>query len=287
MFFDLRIYASALLLLTFFTANACSIGSKKLAPMKVYQAVDIPNGEFLHYGFYSGGEKSSDYYFVTIKVTNGMGDFIYRTYQDMISVSSAKKPVKNYISWPVYYDIDPQVGSVIESAGNLNADDLKDWPKAPSGEVFLSWHYKLNREKGYVEYSSKMLNDKKTNESKSVIRFNTDFPSSDQWGGSTLIRLFDLRSGGIYYNITALFMKEPMPLTVKYISTETVQTKAGSFRTSKINIVAGDPFLGKLLEPMMKTSGYWIEDSSRRLLVKDEMAGAGVILEEISNVNIK
>lgn len=38
------------------------------------------------------------------------------------------------------------------------------------------------------------------------------------------------------------------------------------------------------LEPMMKTSGYWIEDSKRRLLVKDEMVGAGVILEEISNV---
>lgn len=242
----LKIFIGGLFLILFFTAGAFSMGNNKLVPMKLYPAVDIPDGEFLHYGFLSAGEKSSDYYFVTRKITDGKGGFFYRCYEDIISISSRRKPDKNYTSWPIYYDIDPKLGSVISSVGNLTAEDTKDWPKAPSGEIFLSWNYRLDNDKGTVEYSSKMLKGKETNESKSLVKFSTGFPSTDQWGGSTLFRLLDPRSGGVYYVITAMYMKEPMPFTIKYISTETIETKAGTFRVDKLNNLPGDPFLGKL-----------------------------------------
>lgn len=113
-----------LLLLTFCISFTFSMGGKiQIVPMKTNTAIDIPDGEFLHYGYYNGGEKVSDSYQVTRKATNGNGGFFYRIYMDFIPVSSGRKFPENYKNSPVSVLIDPVRGQTLESEGNLNTNE--------------------------------------------------------------------------------------------------------------------------------------------------------------------
>lgn len=118
------------------------------------------------------------------------------------------------------------------------------------------------------------------------IKIKPDFPLADLWSLNIIaFRLIDVKSPGIIYYAIPDLMKEPMPLTFRYNNKEeTVSTKAGIFRTRMLITTWADPFIGKLLEPLLKNSTTLIEDSARRLFVKFDMTGTEALLEEISNV---
>ncbi len=92
-------------------------------PMKTYGDTVIPDGEFLHYIVYFGGEKDSDYYYVTRKETDENGALYYRIYYIAIPVTEGKKPPENYSNWPSTFMIDPARGSLIESEVRINPND--------------------------------------------------------------------------------------------------------------------------------------------------------------------
>jgi hypothetical protein len=138
-----------------------------------------------------------------------------------------------------------------------------------------------------LEYRSKKINGDVTNESKYIVKFNTDFPSVDIRGGIYLSRFLDPRSGGIYYSINPDTLREPSPSIIRYASDEIITTKAGSFRVKKLIFVGADPFISKLMEPILKKIAFWVEDSDRRIVIKISTFAGDEILEEISNINMK
>lgn len=67
-----KIFAGLLFVL-YLASAGCPAGSKILnIPMKTYSGTEIPDGEYLHYVMYFGGERDSDYYYVTRRET-GIG----------------------------------------------------------------------------------------------------------------------------------------------------------------------------------------------------------------------
>ena len=105
------------------------------------------------------------------------------------------------------------------------------------------------------------------------------------WSVPESIRFLDPGSGGISYLIIPDFIKEPLAGSYKFESKEIIDTKAGHFHVNKIISIAADPFIGKLMEPMLKKWVLWVEDSDRRLVVKTIFVdGSKTILESISNI---
>ena len=252
-------------------------------PMKVYGDTEIADGEYLHYILYFGGEKDSDYYYVTRKERDEKGNPLYRIYGIDIPVSDGRKPPENYTNWSKYFLIDPKIGSVIESEFELNPSDSAKWASGGMGYLVYG-RYQLFREQGYAEYHSKKIIDHGTNERTYKVKFNTGIPSENVMGAYFTPRFLNPENGGISYSIIPEVMKEPIATTMIFLSKDTLQTKAGVFRVRKYYTIMADPFLAKLMEPVMNKSVMMIEDTVRRVVVKSDIPGGRVELEEISNV---
>ncbi len=259
-------------------------------PMKAYPVINIPDGEFLRYGNYTRGEKTYDVVFVAKIITNENGNVLYRIYSDMIAYPGGKKPQKDYTKWPSYYLIDPQKGLVLEVEQYLstNSEEMKNNTIYGMGDTFYT-HYILHQDTGNVEYKTKGFKDNGIIESsyKAYIK-----PGYSAWEGGAYFmfspRFMDPKSGGIMYLVAPAFLKDPVPITIMSAAKEIIETTAGTFNVIKVNTIMADPFIGKLMEPIIKSSGYWIEDSDRKLLIKiKRSADNESTLDEISNVNIK
>lgn len=210
--YECKYFLGVMLFIVFFITESFSMGSKQLVPLKTYSVINIHDGEFLRYGIYNGGEKSSDLYMVTKKIIDANGKIFYRIYSDEITISSGKKLPGNYTNWPSFYLIDPSRGSLIESEVNYNTNDFQDnSPDDLRGMIYS--HYQLYSDKGYVENSSKKVKDNKTNENKNRVKINPKFPS---WDGNSAgyfsMRFMDVSSPGIMYIISPGGIKDPFLL---------------------------------------------------------------------------
>ncbi len=267
--------------------SACAEGGKRF-PVKTYPVI-IPEGEFLHYGDYIDGSKDMDYYQVTTRVTNGSGGYYYRLYFNMIPVAGGKKPDPDYTGWPVVTLFDPGRGLTIESEVNLDTNAMKDitkyWAKLGFSGFFYS-SYRLYPGKGYVDYISKSLEDNGITTKTFRIKIKPGFPVVDMFSLSQYAgRFFDPRNHGILYLLIPTFLKDPLPVSFDYVSTETITVKAGTFRVKKIKSLWGDAFIGNLLDSFSKNLRIYIEDSDRRVVVKKEYPGGEeIVLEDISNI---
>lgn len=274
-----------MLLLFIFTLGAFPMGGKiPNIPMKTYQITDIPDGEFLHYGQYMGGEKIINEYFVTIKEKNSSGGFYYHVYEDLLSATESRKLPENYTNWPVSLLIDPARGSTILSEVKLTTNDLKVFGNFGVGDMIYS-HYQFYPDKGIVKYTSKSLRGNEILTKSCTIKVNSDFPLVDAFSSSFIYRFVNPHTPGVFYYVIPDFMKEPFSLSIHYDKKDTVTTKAGTFHVNKVTVTMGDPFVGKLMEPFLKNSSLMIEDSERRLIVKSILTGSEALLEEVSNVN--
>ncbi len=273
-----------LILIMFLIFTGCSLAK---TPMKTYSSIDIPDGEFLHYVVYSGGEKIGDSYMVIKKGTGPDSRLLYRIYKNEIRISSGKSLPGNYRDWPSYCLIDPRLGSVLEweETYDTNTEIFKE-NEALFYPYYFQFHYNYNR--GYVDEIIKSVKGKETTSARYHVAVNPDFPVWDQINFSFFGPSFmDVRSGGIIYMVAPFMLKEAAPVTFKYQASETITTKAGNFRALKETFLISDPFIGNLMDSFLKTSKFWIEDSGRKLLLKSQLGGTEVILEGISNINLK
>ncbi len=283
----IKLFMEFLVFILFMGSFAFPLGGKiPEIPMKPYPVTEIKDGEFLHYGMYQGGEKTIDEYFVTIKEKKADGGFYYRVYEDIISPMGGRKLPENYTKWPVSVLIDPVRCSAIISEANLSTNELKDFANFGVGGMIYS-HYQFYPDKGIVKYTSKSIRSDEIFTKSYTINVNPNFPTVDAFSTSFVYRLIDPHSPGIFYYVIPDFMKEPFPLTFRYDRKETVTTKAGKFHVTILIVAMGDPFIGKLMEPFLKNLSLMIEDSDRRVAVKQIMSGSETVLEEISNVIIR
>jgi hypothetical protein len=282
----LKLFTVFLFLMVLVSIQAFSLGGKILdVPMKTYPSVKIKDGEFLHYGMYSRGEKYVDVYYVTIKEKNSSGGFYYRVYEDIIAVSGGRKLPGRYTDWPVSVLIDPVLGSTLESEGNLSTNELKDFASFGVGGL-IYWHYQLYPGQGIVKYTSKSMKADEIITKNYRINVKPGFPAMDAFSeGFIISRFIDPHSPGIVYYVIPDFMKEPFPLTVRFAGKENITIKAGKFNSLKIVFTMGDPFIGKLMEPFMKDSSLYV-DSERRIPIESKLNSGETILEEISNVTV-
>ena len=87
--------------------------------------------------------------------------------------------------------------------------------------------------------------------------------------------------------VSPQFMKEPLPNYYNVGTQDKIETPAGVFDVLKLNGGLADPFIGKLLGPIIAGSGYWVENTDRRLVIKIQRnsAGDGSVIEKIGNIN--
>lgn len=292
--FGLIVFSSA------FIICACSSNE---SPMKTFPEIKIPDGELLRYGVYLSGVKQTDIYLTTKKETNVNGDILYRTYINIIQAGSGGKPSRNYKNWPAFSLFDPKSGSVVESGGNLNNNDMKNW-LCDSGFIF--WNYKLHQDEGFVEYISKNLENGKTNTAAGRININRNIPNDDIWFDMfNLSRVLDIEKGGYKGLLNQEYFDIPVTFKFTNVSSETLLTKAGKFQTKRYEALDDLGFKWLLMMPRMlplfpsfgpyfkknKFENYaiYVENSDRRLIVKEHIMVAGdFILEEIGNItNLK
>ncbi len=252
--------------------------------MKSCNNNEIPDGEYLHYGTYKGGEKTADQYFVSRRISNAQGGFFYRIYFDIINISDHKKPPADYAKWPAYLIADPKKAQVIESEGSFSPLDSKNWSSI-GGSGIVYWHYLLNREKWVMEYTSKNEKDNVVFSKNYRINIKRDFPLFDLFSINFLAcRLIDPSGGGYMYWIIPKLLKEPLAVSARIDKKEVITTGAGAFRVIKIDLLLGDPFISRLAESLLKSHGYYVEDSNRKLVIKELIPGGFSILEDITNV---
>lgn len=267
-------------------------------PAKTNPVINIPDGEFLRYGNYVKEEKFADYYLVTKKENKGNGNLFYRTYIDIIMVSEDRKPIKDYTKWPAYCLVDAKLGSVIESGGNFQTNVMRNW----LGNVgkMTSWQYKLDIEKGKVDYVSKYINGK---EKTRCVKITPGLPTSDLMNVLFFFQRFlDIQNGAVASFINPEYFAVPFDYSLKDLSPETIPTKAGSFDTTKYTFVVETPPspVRDTIKLLFKDPGtvfyfvthpneeytYCIENSERRLVIKEHIVvrAGDYILEEISCV---
>jgi hypothetical protein len=207
-------------------------------------------------------------------------------------ISGGKKKPDKYTDWPTFYLIDPALGFMIESRyqnqytfdTNSNLKESEDLYRG-----LVSSHYQLYPDRGYVEYISKIKKNGEITENKYRINLRGNFPTWDANSFFFLpIRVMDTAGGGILYMVFPEVGKEPFPFFFKSEAEEPVKVKAGIFKTHRLVVMAGDPFLARLAEPILKKAAFWVDDS-KRITVKIQFAwGLGVEeLEEISNVKTR
>jgi hypothetical protein len=284
-------FSSAIILTTlaFFLITACTGGHKMTAPMKTYAKIDIPDGEFLHYGFYISGDKIFDTYQVARKVTNDSGGLCYRLYLNTVSINGKRKYNPDYRNWPISILIDPEKGQTIESTGRFDTNELQD----PAFKIYgygglFYFDYKLFPREGYVRYISKSLSGGQVLTKNFRVKIRSDYPVFDAFStGSILFRVMDTGSSGVVYEVIPDMLKEPLPVSYSFGKKEKINVKAGSFMVCSVITEMADPFIGKLMSPFLKSSRAYVEDSDRKLVVKVDVMDQENMLEGISNVSIR
>jgi hypothetical protein len=114
----------------------------------------------------------------------------------------------------------------------------------------------------------------------SRIKIKAGYPV---WDFGSLIyvgaRFLDLKSSGIVYGIIPEIIKEPIPVSFKFLGNEVIETKAGRFNTAKFGFYAADIFLSKLMENY-KDGYFWIDESENGRIIEIQIPGGNITLLE-------
>ena len=236
-----------------------SLGSKTgMMPLQPVINLAVPDGEFLHYSQIIGGEKQMDIYFVTIFTGSGKSRNAV-IYEHGIRLSKPSKLPENYSKYRMFFRIDPRIPTLLESSGGYGTNS----ENAPGGyKGLVYWHYKLNPATGMIEYESRYYDGYELRIRMNKIQSKINYPAWDSLSGSFFaVRFMDIQNSGVFYFVVPEILKEPIPVTLRDMGKETIRTKAGVYKTTRIGLISTDPFLGRLMEPYSRDMLFWIQDS--------------------------
>jgi hypothetical protein len=263
---------------------------EKIPPIKA-RNVAIPDGEFLRYGEYRGGEKTGDRYIYSEILQDKEKGEMLLLYTEDIGADSKKALPANFTNYDNYYLISLENASLIERHSRIPMDEIKRSSSmhSPNGTSRIDFINNELEKTITVQYKIVVKADK-DQPVDTMIKVNKVKvkPGYPVWEMSSLlfagVRVLDLNSPGIIYVVEPQILREPIPGRVKQIGKEKITTPAGSFNTVKFGYAIADSFIGKLLDPMTKESYFWIEDSPRALIIKTvDPMGDSTQLENISN----
>lgn len=265
-----------MILLILFGFNILSaMGNKpEDIPMKASK-IKLEDGETIRMGTYVGGEKTEEWHMVA-RVDAKKNRI--QIYWQVLNLSAKPPQVlpAHYTDYGTFrYTIDLESGSQLSSVyqnpltndkGNLRSSFVLDAEKNEIDSLADYWDgYELKR-------------------IHSRIPVRKGYPVFDPGLIFFIPRFLDITGPGIVYLCEPRALKQPIPISFRFLGRETVRTPAGEFKTLKISMVIADPFLSKLMQPMLRESYIWLEDSPRLLIVKVSGLGADHILEEVTGM---
>ena len=275
-------------------AMACPLysmsGRVEKIPLKTVAEIRIRDGEFLRYSGIQGGEKVRDVYFVSKWEDNKTFGKCLHVYYDAVDRKYRKKLPGNIRDFAGYYLISRATGSSVESRYDVTY--LTEKPEsrgvrdiAMEGRVFEDMHIDL--EHSEAVYAHKYWNGYELESKKIVVPVKPEYPLLGIESGTLInTRFLDLTNKGIFYYLVPDFAKEPIPTVFQFAGKETIQTKAGTFKTVKVRFVCPDPFIAQLMLSYTREMAVWIEDAPERRVIRFQTPVETHELEEISNVTI-
>ena len=251
----------------------------KIMPMKAAK-LEIQDGEVLKYIKSGEGTISENEMHVVSKIRN---DKLYG------------KVVDVYLGWPVGKEkkIMPSIYTNYEDKFTVSLneasliynriDDFSNNVMNNEKGIFYEM-VNVNKTENIAEIETKSWNGNDILQSKSRVKIKPGFPVFDLDALAYVgARYLDIKGPGIVYILEPVIMKEPLPVSLRFIKNEVIDTPCGKFNTVKVGGVIADPFLGKLIKSYMDELFIWVENSERRLVVKIQSPSATWILESITN----
>ncbi len=263
-------------------------GKVENIPMKPYSNIIIQDGEVLRYSIEEGGENVSEFKFITI-LSNDITGRYANIYHDGINGLKNEKYPSVYSNYIARFLISLNTASLIEHYFGENSGRTNDPPNAlKQGPVTLYKKSVYDSQNSVINIETKIRNGYRIESLKNRVAVKPGFPVLDL--GSVMvmgIRFLDITGPGIAIFVVPEIIKEPLPMTFRFIGREKITTKIGVFKTIKVGFIVSDTFLSRLMQPFTKETFVWLEDSDRRLVIKMKSPNQEFILTEIGNINLK
>ncbi len=245
-----------------FSIYSCMGNRSVNSPMKAGK-FQIRDKEMSTYAVYRNGEETSLVTFVIKTNEDPVWGKTATMYEFIQMITNMRKMPDNYTNFDGYHTVSLDRASLVEETRNWEfaKDVIKGYP--------YYQHYQMNIKDETYEYTARTWSGAETRESHSRIRLNNkmQYPI---WTTQSLVmigmRFLDIKSPGIVYLVEPWMLKEPMPIRVKYLGTEVIETKAGRFKTIKETMDIADVFIGRLLESYTKNMIAWVDESSGRMI---------------------
>lgn len=252
------------ILLSMMTCLTGAVSARELAPMPVRQAVDIPDGEHLHYTITIGGHKYGEVDEVTrYENANTVKVYINEKFMD------SERPVPPvYTNYQMYSIVNLSTASIVSEHYDFSDYFVRE--NKQKGIYFMDVKYGPTITcvyKTWDGYESRQSTTRSMNVDTSYPVWSLN--SFIFWGG----RLLDWERQGVVM-IWDSYLKDPTLGSLTILGEETVDTPVGRFQAVKVGLKVADPFLASVLRTYTDSVILWMEKGPKHRFLKCTM-GAG------------
>jgi hypothetical protein len=230
-------------------------------PMPVRSNVDIPNGEYIMYSIYVGGEKAMEFRMVTTYTDKTL----VKTYMDLHMIGEDIKVPDHYTKYPWYAKVNLETASMTRYVQDETHYYVDQNLKKGIHFMDVSFGNEIRAvTRTWDGYESRQSISRSRNVDISypvwlMAGFNL-------WGS----RLLNWEEGGVVY-IWDSYLKDPVLSSMNILGRDTLKSDIGMFEVDKIGFRVADPFLGALLRQFTDSITFWVERGPKRRLLKIEI----------------
>lgn len=235
----------------------------------------IQDGEQLKYGNFVGGERYQDINLVSRLSEDQNKVYVYI---GKYNIGSKLLMPKHYTNYQRQFTVSLESASLISGFGDYVQQSLEE---NTTGEV--AFRINIDAVKNMAVYASDIWDGYEMRTKTTRVKLVPGYPVWDVPSVAFIgSRYLDLSGSGIIYGVYPTVVKEAVPVNVRMIKKEVLNTPLGKINTTKFGIGVTDQFLSQLLESYIKELYIWIEDAPRGLVIKTQSPTESYILEGIS-----
>ncbi|MEJ5285279.1 MAG: hypothetical protein WHS77_09565 [Brevinematales bacterium] len=238
--------------------------SQKTSPMSLLTNVELPDGEYIVVGQYTGKEKIGEVHSVTTYVSSN----IIKVYSFWWVFNNKDLPLPtHYTNYNYIFTIDLSTGQMLQMF--YDNTDYYVKKNKNTGLFYEDCRLTNNRMIAYLKFwDGEEIREKKY-EFKNVD-FNYPF-----WHYMPFFligaRIYDWKRGG-YINVWQEYVKEPFLARYKIINENVIlDTKIGKIKTTEVIAEIQDPVFAGLMKQFTEAMRFWYEDGPKRRWIKFEL----------------
>jgi len=250
---------------TFIMGLAAEGKKEEIQTMKVIRPV-IENMEYLEYGVYQGGEKTSIF-----RVVTEIGSKVNRVYYQQILLGDFIQEIpEDYHDYGALIVTDSQTGHMKEYHCNweslIKSNDFTGTTKTD---------LVIDKTTGEIVYTQVIWDGF---EEKSMVFRQSMEENLPVFGLNTLgfdnLRYFDILAGGTAYITIPDMVADPILGSVSVDKEELIETPIGNFDTYKLIFYPGNSFMRRLLGPLGRALIVWVEKGEKQRTIKFFIPGS-------------